>query len=762
MAELGEGRALAVAVLGCDQHRLLLVLGDQEREHLLPLAELHSAHAARRAPHRAHVLLVEPGRLAGVGDEDDVVAAAGDLGADQEVTLVEDDGDDAGLARVGEVGQGRLLDRALGSGHEHVAVVGKFLDRQDGVDLLALLEREEIDDRLAAALPPALRRFVHLEPVHAAAVGEAQDVVVRVGDEQVVDEIVFLDLRRLLAAAAAPLRAVVGERLRLDVAGMRQRHHHVGRRDEILDAEVLRVQDDLGTALVAELRADRGEFLADDLGDALGARQDVHQVGDGFQQIGEVGNDLVALETGQALQPELEDRLRLRFGELVAARRQAVLDGEPFRTRRVERRALEHLRHRRRGPQLAHQSTPRVCRRRRGLDQRDDLVDVVERDGEALLNVRALARLPELEHRAPGDHLAPVRQEAVEHLLEIQEARLAIDQRHHVHAEGVLQLRLLVQVVEHDVRQFAALQLDDDAHPGLVRLVAQVGNAVDLLLVDELGNLLDQALLVHLVGQLVDDDRLAVVATLDRLEVGAAAHQHATAAGAVALAHAGDAVDDARGREVRRRDDLDQLVDRHVRVGEQRQAGVDDFVQVVRRDVGRHADRDPRRTVDQEVRDLCRQDQRLLFRAIVVRPEVDRLLVDVGQQFVADPCHAHFRVTHRRGTVTIDRAEVALPLDQHVAQGKVLCHAHDRVIDRGIAVRVVLTDDVTDDARRLLVGLVPVVGKLVHRVEHTPMHRLQSVARVGQGTTDDDAHRVVEIRPAHLFFEADGKRFLGE
>ena len=303
MAELGQGRALAVAVLGGDQHRLLLVLGDQEREHLLPLAELHAAHAARRTPHRAHVLLVEPGRLARVGDEDDVVAAAGDLGTDQEITLVEDDGDDAGLARVGEVGQGRLLDRALGGGHEHVAVVGKFLDRQDGVDLLALLEREEIDDRLAAALPPALRRFVHLEPVHAAAVGEAQDVVVRVGDEQVVDEIVFLDLRRLLAAAAAPLRAVVGERLRLDVAGMRQRHHHVGRRDEILDAEVLRVQDDLGTALVAELRADRGEFLADDLGDALGARQDVHQVGDGFQQIGEVGDDLVAFETGQALQP---------------------------------------------------------------------------------------------------------------------------------------------------------------------------------------------------------------------------------------------------------------------------------------------------------------------------------------------------------------------------------------------------------------------------------------------------------------------------
>ena len=101
-----------------------------------------------------------------------------------------------------------------------------------------------------------------------------------IGDEQVVDEIIFLDRRRLLAAAAATLRAVVGERLRLDVAGMRQRDDHVLRRDQVLDAEVLRMRDDLGTALVAELFLHRLQFFADDLRDALGTVEDVHQVGD--------------------------------------------------------------------------------------------------------------------------------------------------------------------------------------------------------------------------------------------------------------------------------------------------------------------------------------------------------------------------------------------------------------------------------------------------------------------------------------------------
>jgi hypothetical protein len=93
-----------------------------------------------------------------------------------------------------------------------------------------------------------------------------------------------------------------------------------------------------------------------------------------------------------------------------------------------------------------------------------------------------------------------------------------------------------------------------------------------------------------------------------------------------------------------------------------------------------------------------------LLLAVVVRPEIDGFLVDVGQQLVADARHADFGVAHRRGVVAVDRAEVALAVDQHVAQRKVLRHAHDGVVDRGVAVRVVLADDVADDARALLVG----------------------------------------------------------
>jgi hypothetical protein len=248
----------------------------------------------------------------------------------------------------------------------------------------------------------------------------------------------------------------------------------------------------------------------------------------------------------------------------------------------------------------------------------------------------------------------------------------------------------------------------------------------------------------------------------DVLEVALGAHDHLAAAGAVALLDAVDAVDDPRRREVGRRHDLHQFVDGCVGVLQQVQAGVDDLVEVVRRDVGGHADRDAAGAVDQQVGQLAGQDQRLLLAAVVVGTEIDRLLVDVGDHLVRDLGQPDLGVAHGRRVVAVDRAEVALAVDQHVPHREVLGQPHDGVVDRLVAVRVVLADDVADDTGRLLVRPVPVVAQLVHRVQDAAMHGFQSVTCVGQCTPHDDAHRVVEVAPPHLLFEADGQGFFGE
>ena len=92
------------------------------------------------------------------------------------------------------------------------------------------------------------------------------------------------------------------------------------------------------------------------------------------------------------------------------------------------------------------------------------------------------------------------------------------------------------------------------------------------------------------------------------------------------------AEDGGAGREVRPRHDLHDLLDGELGIVDQRAAGVDQLAEIVRRDVGRHADGDAARAVDQQVGERRRQDRRLALALVVVRLELDRVLVDVGQQ----------------------------------------------------------------------------------------------------------------------------------
>ena len=582
-----------------------------------------------------------------------------------------------------------------------------------------------------------------------------------VRDEQALDEVVLAHRGRLPAAPAAALRAVVRHRLRLDVARVRERDHDVLRRDQILDGDVLGVEHDLASALVGVLRLDRRELLADDRGDPRRLGQDVEQVRDDLEQLLVVGEDLLLLEAGEPLELHLEDALRLGIGEPVPVSGQAEVRAEVLGLRRAFGRALEHLGHELRRPALPHQALLGIGRSACRLDERDDLVDVRKRDREAFLQVRLLARLAQVVGRPPGHHLAPVREEGGEHLPQVEQLRLAVEQRDHVDAEAVLQLGLLVEVVKDDLGNLAAFQLDHHAHPGLVRLVADVGDALHALLVHVLGDLLLQHPLVHLVRQLVDDDRLPLAAG-DVLEVSARADDDAPATGAVALVHAGEPVDQPRGREIGRRHQLDQLLDRDVGLREQREARIDRLAEVVRGDVGRHPDRDSRGAVDEQVRQPRRQDGRLLLLAVVVRDEVDRLAIDVGEQLRGDAVEAALGVAHRRGVVAVDRPEVALAVDERVAHREVLRHPHQRVVDGGVAVRVVLAHHLADHAGALNVRPVPDGVRLLHREQDPAMHRLKAVAHVGERPADDHAHRVVEVRAPHLLFEAYRKRFLGE
>ena len=112
----------------------------------------------------------------------------------------------------------------------------------------------------------------------------------------------------------------------------------------------------------------------------------------------------------------------------------------------------------------------------------------------------------------------------------------------------------------------------------------------------------------------------------------------------------------------------------------------------------------------------------------------------------------NFGVSHGRGVVAVDRSKVALTVHQHVTHRKILRHANDGVIDRLVAMGVVLANHVTHNTGRFFIGAVPVVVQLVHGKQNATMHRLEAVSGIWQGATHNHAHGVVEVAAAHFLF----------
>ena len=170
----------------------------------------------------------------------------------------------------------------------------------------------------------------------------------------------------------------------------------------------------------------------------------------------------------------------------------------------------------------------------------------------------------------------------------------------------------------------------------------------------------------------------------------------------------------------------------------------------MRRDIGGHTDRDAHRTVDEQVWETRRQDDRFLFFPVIVIFKIYGILLNVLHHLHGDLGHPRFCISHGRRAVSVHRTEVAMSVDQRVAVGKVLRHAHHGVIYRRIAVRMVFTDDLSDDTRGFLMRYGSGDPQGVHGMQDTPVDRLHAVTDIGKRTLDDDRHRVVQERCPHL------------
>ena len=211
---------------------------------------------------------------------------------------------------------------------------------------------------------------------------------------------------------------------------------------------------------------------------------------------------------------------------------------------------------------------------------------------------------------------------------------------------------MLVELVEDDLRFCAALEFDYNAHAVAIGFVAHVRDVVNCFVVYELGDALNERCLIYLVWNLCNDDCLTSLGQV--LDGCLCANCEATTPIRVRLLDSAAAIDKTAGGKVWPFYDLQNFFQRGLRSLNQSDRCIDDLGEIVRRDVCRHSHRNSVRTVDQQVRNACRKNRGLNGGFVVVRNEIDRLLVDVGEYFAGDLSQAALGVTHRRRRIAID------------------------------------------------------------------------------------------------------------
>ena len=151
--------------------------------------------------------------------------------------------------------------------------------------------------------------------------------------------------------------------------------------------------------------------------------------------------------------------------------------------------------------------------------------------------------------------------------------------------------------------------------------------------------------------------------------------------------------------------DLHDLRVRRLWVVNQQSRRIDNLGGIMRRNAGRHPDRDPARAVRQQVRKQPRHDLGLFVFAVICRAEIGAILIKPVHQLDGGLGQPSFGIPVRRRVIAVDIAKIPLPVDQRITQGKSLREADHCIINRLVAMRVIFADDIADNTRAFFIAL---------------------------------------------------------
>ena len=198
---------------------------------------------------------------------------------------------------------------------------------------------------------------------------------------------------------------------------------------------------------------------------------------------------------------------------------------------------------------------------------------------------------------------------------------------------------------------------------------------------------------------------------------------------------------------------LHKLLEAGVRVVNEAADGVGGLLEVVGRNIGRHAYGYAYAAVYQQVGVPGGEHHRFLETVVIVWHEVDGVLVNIREHSGGHFAHAALGITVSCGRVAVHRAEVSVSVHQGSPHGEILGETHHGVIYGSVAVGVVFTEHGADGVGALAVGLVRVKPVFIHGIEYPSVHGFEAIAHVRQSAGDYYRHGVIQEGFFHLLLD---------
>ena len=223
-------------------------------------------------------------------------------------------------------------------------------------------------------------------------------------------------------------------------------------------------------------------------------------------------------------------------------------------------------------------------------------------------------------------YVVTVLYEILDAFLQSEQTWTSLYQCDAIDRERALKICHLKQFVHHYVGVSVTLYVNYDAHALTSSLVVDIADSVNLAFLDEFCDILDKLLLIYTVRYFCYYDSVMSIFAFD---FSLSAYHDTSATSLISILYALNAIDISACREVRSLDILHQSVCVNIRIVYISATSVNDFSEIMSRDISSHTHSNTVSSIDQEIRNLGRHHSRFLQSVIEVVCHIDGILLQV-------------------------------------------------------------------------------------------------------------------------------------